>query len=181
MSAGTAPASAWPLVLAGPMPRRVESEAVSVFVACSRPRTVRLSIYLGTLADPGRLVHSAEGRTLALGASLHVAVVTARPPAPLACGTVYGYDLGFRREAGDPGDDGPAEADLESLGLGGQLGYRPDTCQASSSRPNGWSRSGSSTDPAASPTASAATPWPPSTTSWRPPTPTRRRGPSSCS
>ena len=60
-----------------------------------------------------------------LGASLHVAVVTARPPAPLAPGIVYGYDLGFRRQAGDPGDDGPAEADLGSLGLLGQLGYRP--------------------------------------------------------
>jgi len=45
----------WPLVLAGPMPRRVEPEAVSVFVACSRPRAVRLSIYQGTLADPERL------------------------------------------------------------------------------------------------------------------------------
>ncbi|HYN17266.1 MAG TPA: hypothetical protein VEY96_04160, partial [Actinomycetes bacterium] len=44
---------------------------------------------------------------------------------PLVPGTVYGYDLGFRRQAGGPGDDGPAEAGLGSLGLLGQLGYRP--------------------------------------------------------
>jgi hypothetical protein len=123
------PPDSWPLVLAGPMPRRVEPEAVSVFVACSRPRTVRLSIYQGTLADPARLAHTAEGPTVPLGASLHVAVVTARPPAPLTAGTVYGYDLGFRPQAGDTGEPdpggGPAEADLGSLGLGDQLGYRP--------------------------------------------------------
>ncbi|HEV3012105.1 MAG TPA: hypothetical protein VG499_02425, partial [Actinomycetota bacterium] len=121
---GPGPTS-WPLVLAGPMPRRVEPEAVSVFVACSRPRAVRLSIYQGTRADPERLAGTAEAGTVPLGASLHVAVVTARPPVPLAPGTVYGYDLGFRRQAGDPGDDGPAEADLGSLRLLGQLGYRP--------------------------------------------------------
>ena len=147
------------------MPRRVEPEAVSVFVACSRPRTVRLSVYQGTLADPERLAATAQAGTVPLGAWLHVAVVTAGPAAPLAPGIVYGYDLGFRRQAGDPGDDGPAEADLGSLGLLGQLGYRPGTCPASSSRRNAWSRSGSCTGPAASRTASAATPWPPSTTS----------------
>jgi hypothetical protein len=80
----TTPPPAWPLVLAGPMPRRVEPEAVSVFVACSRPRAVRLSIYQGTLADPERLVGTAEAGTVPLGASLHVAVVTASPPVPLA-------------------------------------------------------------------------------------------------
>ncbi|HEX2373187.1 MAG TPA: hypothetical protein VHO93_04335, partial [Actinomycetota bacterium] len=122
--AGPPPPSSWPLVLAGPMPRRVEPDAVSVFVACRRPRTVRLSIYAGTLPDPDRLVHGGLGRTVPLGRSLHVAVVTARPPAALDPGTVYGYGLRFSRDA-DASDDGPADADLASLGLLDQLGYQP--------------------------------------------------------
>jgi hypothetical protein len=82
MATGPPSPAGWPLVLAGPMPRRVEPGAVSVFVACRRPRTVRLSIYRGTRPDPDRLVHAEDGRTVPLGRSLHVAVVTARPPTP---------------------------------------------------------------------------------------------------
>jgi hypothetical protein len=126
--AGPPPTSRWPLLLAGPMPRRVAPDAASVFVACRHPRTVELSIYRGTRPDPARLVHSEHGRTVALGRSLHVAVVTARPPAALAPATVYGYDLRFRRDpatAGGDGDDGPATDDLGSLGLGDRLGYGP--------------------------------------------------------
>jgi hypothetical protein len=116
----------WPLVLAGPMPRRVEPGAVSVFVAAKHPRTVRLSIYDGTEPDQGRLVAEDHDATVPLGRFLHVAVVTARPPAALAPGRVYGYDLGFRRAGtAGPGDDGPAVADLGSLGLLDQVGYRP--------------------------------------------------------
>ena len=174
--------AAWPLVLAGPMPRRVEPGAVSVFVACRAPRTVELSIYRGARPGPDRLVHAERGRTIPLGRWLHVAVVTARPPAALLPGTVYGYDLQLLREAGPAaGDDGPAQADLGSLGLLERLAYRPGGCPASSSRPRAWSRSGSSTGPAASRTASAATPLPPSTPSWPPPATTPRPGRSSCS
>jgi hypothetical protein len=126
VTAAPPPPAAWPLVLAGPMPRRVEPGAVSVFVACRAPRTVELSIYRGTRPGPERLVHAERGRTVPLGRRLHVAVVTARPPAPLVPGTVYGYDLRFLREAGPAdGDDGPAEAGLGSLGLLERLGYRP--------------------------------------------------------
>jgi hypothetical protein len=125
MTAAPAPPAGWPLVLAGPMPRRVEPDAVSVFVACRWPRTVELSIYRRTRPGPDRLVHAGHGRTVPLGRSLHVSVVTARPPAPLVPGTVYGYDLRFRREVGDPEDDGPADTGLGPLGLLDQLAYRP--------------------------------------------------------
>ena len=124
-SAGPPPPSGWPLVLAGPMPRRVAPDAVSVFVACRHPRAVELSIHRGTRPGPGTLVHASQGRTVPLGRSLHVAVVTARPPAALAPGVVYGYDLRFRREADSAGDDGPATDDLGSLGLADRLAYRP--------------------------------------------------------
>src|SRR5687767_14772135 len=45
-------ASDWPLILVGPMVRRVEADAVSVFVVCKQPSTVRLSIYDGVKPDP---------------------------------------------------------------------------------------------------------------------------------
>jgi hypothetical protein len=119
------PVAGWPLVLAGPMPRRVEPGAVSVFVACKQARTVRLSVYDGVEPDPARLVAEGEASTVRLGRFLHVAVVTARPGAPLAPGGIYGYDLGFRRPAGAGPDDGPDDADLGSLGLLDQVGYGP--------------------------------------------------------
>jgi hypothetical protein len=117
------PAS-WPLVLAGPMPRRVVYDEASVFVACKHPRTVRLSLYDGTGRDQHRLLHQAQAPTRPLGRFLHAAVVTARPPAALVPGKVYGYDLGFVREPGQA-DDGDGEADLGSLGLLDRLGYQP--------------------------------------------------------
>ncbi|HEX4907023.1 MAG TPA: hypothetical protein VFW32_00365, partial [Actinomycetes bacterium] len=178
---GPRPPSGWPLVLAGPMPRRVEPGAVSVFVACRHPRAVELSIHRGTEPGPDTLVHTGQGRTVPLGRFLHVAVVTAKPPAALAPGAVYGYDLRFRREGDHAGDDGPATDDLGSLGLADQLGYRPGHLPSFVLPPERLEQVRSSTGPAASRTASAATPWPPSTRSWRPPTPTRRPGRSSCS
>jgi hypothetical protein len=125
MTAGP-PVTGWPLVLAGPMPRRVEPGAVSVFVACKHPRTVRLSVYDGLRPDPAGPVAEGEAPTLPLGRSLHVAVVTARPEAPLRPGAIHGYDLRFRRPAGAEPDDGPDDADLGSLGLLDRVAYSPD-------------------------------------------------------
>jgi hypothetical protein len=105
-------ASEWPLVLVGPMVRRVEAGGVSVFVVCKYQRPVRLSIYDGTTPDPARLVHEQVDQTVELGRFLHAAVVSARPEVPLRRGQVYGYDLDF----------GPV-ADLRSLGLLERLGY----------------------------------------------------------
>jgi hypothetical protein len=107
-------AAEWPLVLAGPMVRRVEAGEISVFVVCKHQRPLRLSIYDGTTPDPARLVHEQVEQTVELGRFLHAAVVTARPEAPLRRGQVYGYDVHF----------GPV-ADLRSLGLLEQLGYEP--------------------------------------------------------
>jgi hypothetical protein len=106
--------SEWPLVLVGPMVRRVEAGAISVFVVCKERSNLRLSIYDGTSPDPARLIHEQVDQTVELGRFLHAAVVTARPDAPLSRGRVYGYDLHF----------GPV-VDLRSLGLLEGLGYEP--------------------------------------------------------
>jgi hypothetical protein len=119
-------ASDWPLILVGPMVRRVEADAVSVFVVCKHPRTVRLSIYEGTNPVAARLVHEHDDHTVELGRFLHVAVVTARPTSPLRPGRVYGYNLRLTA-ATENGDRGAAAvADLRSLGLLNRLGYEPD-------------------------------------------------------
>jgi hypothetical protein len=117
-------AADWPLILVGPMVRRVEADAVSVFVVCKHPRTVRLSIYEGTNLDAARLVHEHDDHTVELGRFLHVASVTARPTSPLRPGRVYGYNLRLRGATGS-GDGGPVAAvtDLRSLGLLDRLGY----------------------------------------------------------
>jgi hypothetical protein len=101
----------WPLVVCGPIARRVEPSGVSVFVACSRPAALRLSVYDATAPRPDRLLADTIEPTRELGRRLHVAVVTTRPATPYPAGALLGYDLGFA-----PADGGHAE-DLSSLGL----------------------------------------------------------------
>jgi hypothetical protein len=43
----------WPLILAGPILRRVEPRRVSVWVALSAPRTVTLHVFQGIVAGSG--------------------------------------------------------------------------------------------------------------------------------
>ena len=88
------PVGEWPLLLVGPMVRRVTKTSVAVFLAASEPFTVTLKIF----DDPGPtgepLSGGAEGvaPSLALGRSLHVCVVE-KTGLALAPGNVYGYDI----------------------------------------------------------------------------------------
>src|SRR5260221_2802566 len=69
-----------PLILAGPMLRRTEPRAVTVWLALKEPRRVTLRIYARD--GGGDLVQQLEGtrHTLRLGEHLHIAAVTARAP-----------------------------------------------------------------------------------------------------
>ncbi|MDP9314711.1 MAG: alkaline phosphatase D family protein [Chloroflexota bacterium] len=116
------PIEEWPLLLCGPMVRRVEPRSVSIFVALKHDRTVKLSIYLYN-PDPNAPrefeMGTAQRRTVPLGKYLHVAVVTFKkelPEDPFKPGQVYAYDLDFIKPAGVT-DDGPDGASLDSLGL----------------------------------------------------------------
>lgn len=95
-----------PLVVAGPVLRRVESNLVTVWIALSRPARVHLFVYLGMRqADDGSDDHVTEGvvPTIAIGKNLHVATVTGRtgldpgdpvdPSKVLAPNTTYSYDI----------------------------------------------------------------------------------------
>ncbi len=87
-----------PLVLAGPILRRTEPTAVTVWVALRQPCRVTLRVFetaagQGLALGPARL----EGTraTIALGHHLHLVAVTATLQAgqPLQSGQIYAYDL----------------------------------------------------------------------------------------
>jgi hypothetical protein len=112
-----------PLLLCGPVLRRVEPRSVSVWVALSEARTVRLDLWSGlvdvgfgaAIATPPRpALASATTPTRRIGDNLHLALVTltldqASGKMPLAPGTLYSYNVTFT--------GGSADADLRSLGL----------------------------------------------------------------
>ena len=85
-----------PLVLAGPIVRRVEPKAATVWVALRRSRRMRMKVFDAA----GTLVAEGTHDTRAIGANLHIACITAVPLAsgPLtafAAGTTYQYNLFF--------------------------------------------------------------------------------------
>lgn len=93
-----------PLILAGPILRRTEPDAVTVWVALQEPCQVHLHIY-DTAADQGYApqdcVLSGSSQTIALGQSLHLVAITARSPGGdrLKPDRLYAYDLTFERQA----------------------------------------------------------------------------------
>jgi hypothetical protein len=113
-----------PLILCGPIPRRVEPRAVTVWVALKAARSVTLRVYerdASSASGALRVRLSGTRHTVRLGDALHIAAVTARPSdgdaggdpaqraqqaAPLEPGVVYYYNLFF-------GEAGPAEGTTE--------------------------------------------------------------------
>jgi len=96
----------WPLVLAGPMVRRVEPGVVAVWIALRDPRAVRLSVFQGTtdagtgdgVFTGGTAVATGDSQTMRVGENLHVAVTVATPVsggAVLAAGQTFSYNVSF--------------------------------------------------------------------------------------
>ena len=106
-----------PLLLAGPIVRRVEPTLASVWVALSEPATVTQKIWEGRVtAGSGNLLNSSEPpgqRTLRVGDKLHIAVplIKILPTSPrlLEPGKIYSYDLEIQTAT--------ATHTLKSLGL----------------------------------------------------------------
>lgn len=86
-----------PLVLAGPMVRRVEPESVSVWIVLREPRNVRLVV-----DDPNGVWQSDLTPTWDIGEFLHMVVVTGRPPQPIPDGTSLNYNVLFEPQTGGP-------------------------------------------------------------------------------
>lgn len=96
-----------PLLLAGPLVRRVETRGCSFFFALSKQARIKVALWTGTQVSSGGLsvtsgnfpVASAEQDTKPLGEALHVAVVTVAlkegEAPPLVPGALYSYNAQF--------------------------------------------------------------------------------------
>jgi hypothetical protein len=88
-----------PLILAGPMVRRTDSQSVTVWVALKNSARISVRVYETT--DGGKTIGSCvmDGArsTLTVGANLHIVAITATGDRgqSLAPGAVYAYDLTF--------------------------------------------------------------------------------------
>lgn len=105
----------WPLILAGPILRRVETKLVAVWIALTKPAKVRVDVWEGSKEMPAKNdekpYHSGEAQTRRIGDNLHIAVVMVKFPGEkaLSPGKIYSYNVKFPDVADKP--------DLHSLGL----------------------------------------------------------------
>lgn len=119
------PVDEWPLILCGPMLRRVTPQSVTVFVMLREPRDVHLYVFENPHSTVRKIVAAGNAPTVPLGERMHVAAVTATPTmgtTALALGHLYGYDVTMFDA------DGIAE-NLTTLGLltgDLPLGYEQD-------------------------------------------------------
>jgi hypothetical protein len=112
-----------PLVLAGPIVRRVEGRACSFWIALRDSMNVTAFVYLGEqLAGAGTPLASSTAATRAFGDHLHIALVTVQLPEGVIPGTLYSYDLALgSRTLQNEGlltDKAPAGDDPGRLALG---------------------------------------------------------------
>jgi hypothetical protein len=106
------PSNPLPLIVAGPILRKVTSATVSVWLALSQQAQVTLTVY----ATPGAVVAQGQRSTVSVGKNLHIVCVTAQlaaGQAGLTGGNVYSYDLSFGTSGGTvllPAAIGPSGA-----------------------------------------------------------------------
>ncbi len=81
-----------PLVIAGPILRRVENNSVTVWIALRASATVKLEI----MNIAGSVLSSATETTVSLGTNLHVLAITTKPSPVLLPDTIYKYNLNFQ-------------------------------------------------------------------------------------
>ena len=104
-----------PLLLAGPIVRRVEPTLASVWVALSEPATITLKIWEGRVSSgSGNVLNVSDSTpTIRVGEKLHVAVplikILTTSPRLLESGKIYSYDLEIKV--------GTTTHTLQSLGL----------------------------------------------------------------
>ncbi|MFJ8579362.1 hypothetical protein [Micromonospora sp. NPDC093277] len=91
-----------PLVLAGPLLRRVDGTSVTVWLALRDPRKVTVRVYSSDVngVGQGQLMVGTRN-SVRVAEHCHLVAVTATGAAPLAAGTLFRYDVHF----GTPGDE----------------------------------------------------------------------------
>ncbi len=109
-----------PLILAGPILRRTESQAVTVWLALKAPRQVELKVY-STEGGTGEIVDrpllQGTSSTVQLGKYLHVVAVTAKAIGSncLTSGQIYAYDIEFAGSQESPSGVPGLEHERENL------------------------------------------------------------------
>ena len=112
--------SSLPLILAGPILRRTEPEAVTVWLALKESRRVILRVYQRNME--GTLLQQLEGtrQTVRLGDHLHIVAVTARATNGddrLTWGASYSYNLFFQADSTFESHELETPADLSTPGI----------------------------------------------------------------
>ncbi|MFB7448213.1 hypothetical protein [Streptomyces sp. NPDC056194] len=105
--------AALPLVLAGPIVRRVDRNSVTVWLALKAPRKVTLDVYEGaTGALPATPTLTGTRVTARIGENLHIVAVTATVPSggTLKSGTIHRYSCRFGEDVSSPTTPAPAAA-----------------------------------------------------------------------
>ncbi|MEV6812937.1 hypothetical protein [Micromonospora sp. NPDC051296] len=140
------PLATLPLVLAGPLLRRVDGNTVTVWLALREPRKVTLRVYAGDADGAGAdQLYVGSRNTVRLSANCHLVAVTATGPAPLAAGTTYRYDVFF----GAPGDEAvPVPATEPRLYGPDIVAATPAAAQAALTYPGGPTLPSFATPPA---------------------------------
>ncbi len=86
-----------PLILAGPILRRTEAQSVSVWIALQTAAEIQIQVLQaqGDTVDVTEPLLQGTATTIALGKSLHIALITAQPRSQqrLTPGLLYAYDL----------------------------------------------------------------------------------------
>ena len=109
-----------PLVLAGPILRKVTPTSVTVWLALKESATVTLDVHIGH-PTVGAKVASGERPTVRIGKNLHLVAVTARIlNKNLTSGEVYFYHLYFKQASS------PQPQDLKQATGRNDWGYSPD-------------------------------------------------------
>lgn len=104
----------WPLLLCGPILRRVAADSVSVFIVLKHPRRVTLKVLSGKGTIRSVVAEHTEP-TRKLGKYLHALVITAKSSTSLNPNVFYSYNLEFT-SLGDPEDRYPSPVDLRDSG-----------------------------------------------------------------
>jgi hypothetical protein len=86
-----------PLILAGPILRRTEAQSVSVWIALQSAAEIQIQVLpsQSNTVDSTSPLLQGTASTIALGKSLHIALITAQPRSDqrLVPGQIYAYDL----------------------------------------------------------------------------------------
>src|SRR5712692_6377098 len=120
--------TALPLILSGPILRRVDPQSVTAWLALKEPQKVTLRIY--ARSSEGNLVQQFEGtrHTVRLGNHLHIVAVTARATnsdKQLTWGGLYYYNLFFQSDGLAGSLDAPVPETAAHLDTPGILNVDP--------------------------------------------------------